>query len=265
MRDIMSNKKPLVLIPSNIIDYNGTPGHVVRDTYVEALLEVAGCTPLVLPVTEGQMDLDSMADLVDGILLTGSPSNVCPTHYGAERQFEEKFLDLTRDATTLPLIRRAVDKDIPLIAICRGFQELNVALGGSLHQKVQELPGKHDHREPADKPLKMAYESPAHAVRTEKGGLFEKIGLPAEFSVNSLHQQGVDRLGSGLHIEAFSDDGLVEAISIPGKRFILGVQWHPEGDYKFNDSSRAIFKAYGAALRHERLPAAQGSTLKCGT
>jgi len=245
----MSQKKPVVLIPSNIIYNNGMPCHFVRDTYVQALLEVAGCSPLIMPVTNGTFDFEKVADFVDGILLTGSPSNVCPSNYGAERVFDEKLLDLTRDATTLPLIRRAVEKDLPLIAICRGFQEMNVSLGGSLHQKVQEVPGKRDHREPQSDNLKIVYETPAHKVHTEKGGLFEKIGLPSEFEVNSLHQQGVDRLGNGLHVEAVSDDGLIEAFSVPGKRFILGVQWHPEGDFQLNGSSRKIFEAYGEALR----------------
>lgn len=260
----MSKNKPVVLIPSNILENNGLPGHFVRDTYVQALLDVAGCIPLLMPVTHGKFDIDSVADRIDGILLTGSPSNVCPNHYGAERIFDEKLLDLARDATTLPLIRRAIDADIPMIAICRGFQELNVAMGGSLHQKIQELPGKRDHREPQSANLKIVYETAAHKVKTEKGGLFEKIGLPTEFDVNSLHQQGVDRLGNGLFVEAVSDDGIIEAVSIPNKRFILGVQWHPEGDHYQNPTSQAIFKAYGDAVR-----GAQGNgalcSLKSGT
>lgn len=259
------NKKPVILVPSNVIDYNGTPGHVLRESYVHALLEISGCIPLVMPVTYGQFNLDSLIDVVDGILLTGSPSNVCPTHYGAERVFDEKFLDLARDATTLPLIRRAVELDLPLIAICRGFQELNVALGGSLHQKVQELPGKRDHREQPDVNLKINYETLAHKVHTHKGGLFEQMGLPEEFDVNSLHQQGADRLGNGLFVEAMSDDGVVEALSYAGKRFILGVQWHPEGDYSFNVTSRRIFEAYGEAVRASVAAHDNVCTLKSGT
>lgn len=254
----MNKNKPVVLIPSNILENNGLPGHFVRDTYVQALLDIAGCIPLLMPVTHGKFDLESVADRIDGILLTGSPSNVCPNHYGAERVFDEKLLDLARDATTLPLIRRVIDADMPMIAICRGFQELNVAMGGSLHQKIQELPGKRDHREPQSTNLKIVYETPAHKVKTEKGGLFEKIGLPAEFDVNSLHQQGVDRLGGGLFVEAVSDDGIIEAVSIPGKRFVLGVQWHPEGDHYQNPTSKAIFRAFGDAVR-----GAQGNGTLC--
>lgn len=261
----MSKSKPVVLIPSNIVQNNAMPCHLVRDTYVKALLEIADCTPLIMPVTDGVLDFERVADFADGILLTGSPSNVCPSNYGAERLFDEKHLDLTRDATTLPLIRLAAEKDIPLIAVCRGFQEMNVAMGGSLHQKVQELPGKRDHREPQSENLKIVYETLAHKVHSEKGGLFEKIGLPEEFEVNSLHQQGVDRLGNGLHVEAISEDGLIEAFSVPGARFILGVQWHPEGDYKLNATSRKIFEAYGAALRGAGDCSGKVCTLKSGT
>ena len=245
----MSKQKPVVLIPTNIIDRNGLPGHFVRDTYIQALLDAAGCIPLLLPVTTEKITPDDIANLADGILLTGAPSHVCPARYGAEQTFDDSDLDLTRDATTIPLIRRLIELDKPLIAICRGFQELNVAMGGTLHQRVHELPGKNDHREPKGIPLKTVYETLAHKMLAEKGGWFEKIGLPAEFMVNSLHQQGINKVGDGLFVEARTEDGIVEAISIPDKRFVLGTQWHPEGDFRLNDSSLQIFKAFGAALR----------------
>jgi len=245
----MSKQKPVVLIPSNIIDRNGLPGHFVRDTYVQALLDAAGCIPLVLPVTADKITLDEIAKIADGVLLTGAPSHVCPARYGAEQTFDDSDLDLTRDATTLPLIHHLIELDKPLIAICRGFQELNVAMGGTLHQRVHELPGKNDHREPKNVPLKTVYETPAHKMLAEKGGWFEKIGLPAEFMVNSLHQQGINKVGDGLFVEARTEDGIVEAISVPNKRFILGTQWHPEGDFRLNRSSVKIFEAFGAALR----------------
>src|SRR5690606_30216450 len=138
----MSKQKPVVLIPTNIIDRNGLPGHFVRDTYVQALMEVAGCMPLLLPVTGGKMDIDDITDIAYGMLLTGAPSHVAPARYGAEQVIEDKELDLLRDATTLPLIHKIIERDKPLIAICRGYQELNVAMGGSLHQRVHEQPGK---------------------------------------------------------------------------------------------------------------------------
>jgi len=245
-------KKPIILIPSNIIDYNGLPGHVIRDTYVAALTQISGAQPLVLPVTgrEAPRLLD-LVGVIDGILLTGSPSNVDPVHYNEKRIFEDKWLDQARDAVTLQLIRDAVALDIPLIAVCRGFQEMNVALGGSLHQRVQEVPGFMDHRDNKNLTDKENYENPAHRVTTQKGGLFEQWGVPEEFAVNSIHQQGVKRLGSGLHAEAIAEDGLIEAISVPEKRFILGTQWHPEGDWHTNPVSRQIFERFGESVRKE--------------
>ena len=138
--------------------------------------------------------------------------------------------------------------DKPVMAICRGFQELNVVMGGTLHQRIHELPGKNDHRGGKDRPLKDIYERQAHSMITQKGGLFERLGLPAEFTVNSLHQQGVDKLGNNLQVEALSDDGVIEAISVPGKRFVLGTQWHPEGDWYLNDTSKRILSAFRDAV-----------------
>lgn len=245
----MQKQKPIVIIPANVIDYNGIPGHIVRDTYIRALVEVADCIPLVVPAFGDLIRSEDLEGRIGGILLTGAKSNVHPSHYGATREFDENDLDTDRDATTLPLIRRAIEHDIPLLGICRGFQELNVARGGTLHQKVHELPAHLDHRDPAGVPLRTIYETQAHAMYTEKGGWFEKIGMPAEFQVNSLHQQGIDRLGDGLHVEARAPDGLIEAVSMPSRRFVLATQWHPEGDIRLSDASVRIFKAFGAQIR----------------
>lgn len=249
----MSKRNPIVLIPSNIIDRNGLPGHFVRDTYIQALLDTAGAIPLILPVTADQIDFNDLADMADGVLLTGAPSHVCPARYKADQSFDDSYLDLTRDATTFPLIHQLIEMDKPLLAICRGFQELNVALGGTLHQNVQDVPGKNDHREPKGVHLKTVYETQAHKMIPEAGGFFERIGLTAPFMVNSLHTQGVDQPGSGLFIEARSDDGVIEAFSLPDKNFIVGTQWHPEGDFRLNPSSVKIFEAFGAALRGESI------------
>jgi len=249
----MSKQKPVVLIPTNIIDRNGIPGHFVRDTYVQALLHAAGAIPLLLPATADQIAFEDLLDIADGVLLTGAPSHVCPVRYKAEQQFEDSYLDLTRDATTFPLIHKMIEMDKPLIAICRGFQELNVALDGTLFQYVHEQPGKNDHREPKDTPLRTVYETGAHKMLPNAGGFFEKIGLTAPFMVNSLHTQGVDRPGKGLFVEAVSEDGVIEALSLPDKKFIVGTQWHPEGDFRLNPSSVKIFEAFGAALRGEEI------------
>jgi putative glutamine amidotransferase len=245
----VTRRRPLVLIPGNIIEYSGLPAHAIRDTYVRAVVDVIRGVPLILPAIGADFDYAEIADQIDGILLTGSPSHVAPACYGAEQKFPDKELDVARDATTLPLIRQAIDRDVPVMAICRGFQELNVALGGTLHQKVHELPGKRDHRGAKDLPLKTVYETQAHKVIANKGGVFERLALPTEFTVNSLHQQGLDRLGDGLHVEAVSEDGVVEAVSVPGKKFILGTQWHPEGDWYLNKNSERILSAFGEVIR----------------
>jgi putative glutamine amidotransferase len=195
------------------------------------------------------MDLRDIAGMIDGVLLTGSPSHVAPACYGEKQRFEDKDLDPARDATTLPLIQQTIDMDKPMLAICRGFQELNVVLGGTLHQFVHELPGKLDHRVIPGSTIREAYHRQGHKVIVNKGGIFERMQVPAEFSVNTIHQQGIDKLGEGLHVEAVSEDGLIEAVSMPGKSFILGTQWHPEGDWDINDMSRKIFEAFGTALR----------------
>lgn len=243
------SKKPVVCIPGNIIQYSDLPVHMVRESYVRAVSDVAGCVPLIIPAIGKDFNFSDIADKIDGILLTGSSSNVAPSCYGARQCFEDKYLDLARDATTLPLIRQAIEMDMPVMAICRGHQELNVATGGTLHQQIQELPGKLDHREPKDMSLKTAFETLAHKVSVQKGGILERIGLPPEFSVNSIHQQGVDKLGNGLFVEAVAPDGVIEAVSVANKNFILGVQWHPEGDVALNPISVRILEAFGAEVR----------------
>jgi putative glutamine amidotransferase len=245
----MTKKQPIVLIPGNIIEYNGLPAHAIRDNYVRAVVDVIKGIPLMIPAIGKDFDFKSLAAQVDGILLTGSPSHVAPAIYGAKQVFDDKELDTARDATTLPLIKQAIEMDKPVMAICRGFQELNVAMGGTLHQRIHEIPGKKDHRGAKDKPLKTVYETQAHKVIARKGGVFEKLRLPQEFTVNSLHQQGVDQLGQGLYVEAVSEDGIIEAVSVPGKKFILGTQWHPEGDWYLNQTSKDILSAFGEIVR----------------
>jgi putative glutamine amidotransferase len=245
----MSDKRPIILIPANIIDYSGLPAHAIRDTYVRAVMEVVKGIPLILPAIGADFDFRDLAARIDGILLTGSPSHVAPSRYGAAQQFPDKELDTARDETALPILRQAIEMDMPVMAICRGFQELNVVMGGTLHQKIHELPGYKDHRGAKDRPLQAVYETQAHKVIANKGGVFEKLGLPAEFTVNSLHQQGIDRVGDGLHVEAVSEDGVIEAVSVPGRRFVLGTQWHPEGDWRLNKTSEKILSAFGDVVR----------------
>ncbi|MFT4192320.1 MAG: gamma-glutamyl-gamma-aminobutyrate hydrolase family protein [Comamonas sp.] len=248
-RDGAAARPPRVLIPVCNRTLGHHPFHVVGHKYVQAV-RLAGCLPVVVPNVDGE-ELADWLDFADGVFLSGSPSNVHPSHYGEGVHDASLPLDGLRDHSTLPLIRAAVARGLPLMAVCRGLQEVNVALGGTLHQAVQEQPGLDDHRSPSDEfPVEVQY-GLAHEVEVSAGGLLEKL-LPGQrrFEVNSLHGQGVARLAPGLRQEARAPDGLVEAFSIaqpPG--FGLCVQWHPEWQAAGNPVSTALFTAFGAACR----------------
>ena len=227
---------------------DGMAMHTVNDEYVTALRDGAGALPLLIPATDAPLDIRAILEAVDGLLFTGAPSNIAPGHYGQSARPGTE-LDEARDATTLPLLRAAIEKGKPLLAICRGFQELNVALGGSLHQHVHELPGRMDHREPQGASRDEEY-TPAHEVTIIPGGVLAALSGMTQAMVNSLHHQGVDRLAPMLTVEAVASDGQIEAVSMPGaKTFLLGVQWHPEWDVAADPLSRAIFAGFGASLR----------------
>lgn len=227
--------------------FDGMAVHQANDEYVEAVRDGVGAFPLLIPSTFNPLDPAEILAQVDGLLFTGAPSNVAPVHYGASARPGTEMDDI-RDATTLPLLRAAVQTGKPLLAICRGFQELNVALGGTLHQHVHEIPGRLDHREPADVSREMEY-APAHAIAIAPDGLLARLSGLTEGQVNSLHHQGIDRLAPGLRCEAQAPDGQIEAVSHPGaKAFLLGVQWHPEWAFAQDALSRAIFQGFGARL-----------------
>jgi len=227
--------------------FDGMAVHQANDEYVEAVRDGVGAFPLLIPSTFNPLDPAEILAQVDGLLFTGAPSNVAPVHYGAQARPGTEMDDI-RDATTLPLLRAAVQTGKPLLAICRGFQELNVALGGTLHQHVHEIPGRLDHREPADVSREMEY-APAHAIAIAPDGLLARLSGLTEGQVNSLHHQGIDRLAPGLSCEAQAPDGQIEAVSHPGaKAFLLGVQWHPEWAFAQDALSRAIFQGFGARL-----------------
>ena len=225
------------------------PNHIVGDKYVRAVAVGAEALPLVIPALGELIDHDTLLASVDGLLFTGSPSNVEPHHYSGPASMPGTHHDIFRDATTLPLIRKAIDAGIPVLGICRGFQEMNVAFGGSLHQKVHELPGYRDHREADDPRIEVQY-APAHPVAIQPGGAFEAMGLAGEIQVNSIHSQGIDRLGDGLRVEAIAPDGLIEAVSVEhSQAFAFGVQWHPEWQAAGNPVSQQLARAFGAACR----------------
>lgn len=245
----MSERIPLIAVPADTRLLGHHWFHAAGEKYLRAVAEAAGGLPLVVPALADALEIDALLDRIDGLLFPGSPSNVEPTLYGGPPSVEGTLHDPARDALSLPLIRAALDRGVPLFAICRGLQEMNVALGGTLHQRVQEIPGMHDHRENPELPVEAQY-GIAHEVTLVPGGLLESlIGRP-RIAVNSLHWQGVDRLAPGLRAEALADDGLVEAFTLPdAPGFNLAVQWHPEWMVRDNPDSVAMFEAFGAACR----------------
>ena len=240
--------QPLVMIPCDNRQIGSHLYHVLGRKYSDAVRVAADCLPLLTP-TGGAGDFLPYLVMVDGIMLTGSPANVHPSHFGQEVLDPDLPLDQERDSVTLPLVRLAVERGIPLLAICRGHQELNVALGGTLHQAIHDLPDKNDHREPPDVATEQQY-GPAHDVEVLAHSQLERIVGQSRIVVNSLHGQGIDVLGAGLVAEALAPDGVIEAVRIdahPG--FSLGVQWHPEWKVMDNPVSVRIFRAFGDACR----------------
>jgi putative glutamine amidotransferase len=253
-----SSLRPLVGI-SVCLKANGRGGwmHTAGDKYVQAVVHAIGGLPILIPAfgrefaADDSMTqaLDHLLDMLDGVLLTGSPSNVEPHHYAGSPSREGTAHDKARDATTLPLIRRAIDTGVPLIAICRGLQEVNVALGGTLHQLVHEVEGRRDHRAPKAPTADENY-APAHDVDIVESGLLHQLLGERRVQVNSLHAQGVDRLAPGARLEAVADDGQVEAFSVPGApAFALALQWHPEHRALENPISMKLFGAFATACR----------------
>ena len=222
------------------------PFHAVGEKYARAVLEAAEAVPVLIPSLAEERGLDELLTRFEGLLFTGIPSNVEPRHYEGPPSAPGTLHDPARDATTLPLIRKAVNAGIPVFGICRGFQEMNVAFGGSLHQRVHEVPGYLDHRDDDTLPLDVQY-GPAHEVSLEPGGLLRSLSPTERITVNSLHWQGIDRLGRDLAVEARAPDGIVEAFRVPSAKFAVAVQWHPEWKVKNNPFSVALFAAFGAA------------------
>ena len=243
------SRKPLIGILADRREYTGQPFHMVGEKYLAAVVRAVDAVPFVIPVLEEMPDLKALLGHVDGILLPGSYSNVEPHHYNGDPSDTGTLHDPHRDAVTLPLAKLVLEHGVPLFAICRGYQELNVAMGGTLHQKVHEVPGYHMHLENPDDPIDVRY-GPSHAVTLVQGGMLYRMMGADTMMVNSLHEQGVERLGEGLVVEAIADDGLVEAFRVedaPG--FNLAVQWHPEWRATENEFSTAMFKAFGDACR----------------
>jgi putative glutamine amidotransferase len=243
------NKRPVIGIPADRRMIGPHPFHAVGEKYIAAVVQAADCLPLLIPVLETPLDVAQILAHVDGIFFPGSPSNVEPAWYAGSPSVPGTLHDPHRDATTLSLIPRAIESGVPVFGVCRGFQEMNVAMGGTLHQRVHEVEGFDDHREDKEQPLDVQY-APAHDVVLEPGGMLAKLAGADRITVNSLHGQGVDRLGPDLAVEARAPDGLIEAFRVrSAANFALAVQWHPEWKVMSNPFSQALFAEFGRAAR----------------
>src|SRR5579864_741966 len=193
----MAAVRPLIGIPADRRMVGKHPFHMVGEKYARAVMVASGAAPLLIPALAEELRFEELLERLDGLLFTGSPSNVEPHRYQGEPSAPGTLHDPARDATTLPLIRKAVAGGVPVFGICRGFQEMNVAFGGTLHQKLHEVPGNLDHRDDESQPLDVQY-APAHEVLLEPGGQLQEISGRNRLKVNSLHSQGVERLGDEL-------------------------------------------------------------------
>lgn len=249
----MSTRKPLIGIPADRRLLGHHYFHCVGEKYINAVAEGAQAIPVLIPSLGSAYDLEELLVRFDGVMLTGSPSNVEPHRYRGPASDPGTLHDPERDATTLPLIPHVVAAGLPLLAICRGFQEVNVAFGGTLWQKIHEVDGHSNHREDKHAPLDEQY-GPAHEVELVEGGELRRIAGAGRLKVNSLHSQGVQTLGRDLEVEARAPDGVIEAFRVRNApSFALAVQWHPEWKFRDNAFSRALFAAFGRAAQERAL------------
>ena len=250
----------------------GEPGHqmpflLLGDKYARAVKVGARAQPVMFPLA-GPEAIDALLDCVDGVMLTGSPSNVHPSHFNESVADPALPLDPERDALSLALVAACVRRGVPLLGVCRGFQEINVAMGGTLHQRVHEVPGLMDHREDKTAPYDVQY-APSHTIIPVPGSALQTwAGGASEVQVNSLHGQGIGRLAPGLEAMAHAPDGLVEAFAVKGARnFAFAMQFHPEWRCWENPFYSAIFEAFGQACRARqagRLQMAAGASSPAG-
>lgn len=240
--------QPLVAMPTDVRTLDGYVWHAAPEQYITATLAVAGVLPVLIPSLGERIGFDHLLSVVDGVILTGSRSNVHPSLYGGEAGEANGPYDPDRDATTFPLIRHAIARGLPLLAICRGMQEFNVARGGTLATEIQDEPGNLDHRAPGDTSDERF--ALRQTVDVHPGSCLADVVRAESIRVNSLHRQAVGQLGQGLQVEAVAPDGIVEAVSLAGGRtFTVGVQWHPEYWAETDEASAKIFRAFGDAVR----------------
>ena len=242
-------RAPLIAVTSDVKSFENYVWHAAPQQYLDAAIRGSNVTPLIVPSFGDAIDIEGILAGVDGLLVTGSRSNVHPALYGAQPSEAHEPYDHARDSTSLPMIRMALAKGVPLLAICRGIQELNVALGGSLATEIQEQAGRMDHRAIVSDVQAERF-AIRHPVHVKEGSCLAGVLGAGPVAVNSVHRQAIDALAAGLQIEAVADDGTVEAVSVIGaKAFAVGVQWHPEYWFASDTPSNKIFKAFGEAAR----------------
>lgn len=242
-------KAPLIAVMTDRKELDGFTWHATIETYLKALTDVVGAIPVLVPALGERIAFDDLLDRVDGVLATGARSNVFPTLYGMEPHERAAPFDEGRDATAIPLISGAIEKGVPLLAICRGFQELNVALGGTLLSEVHEHDDRMDHRAPETENQDERF-AITHAVEVAEEGHLRRLFGDQQISVNSLHRQAVGELAEELIVEAHAPDGTIEAVSLPkAPGYVLGVQWHPEYWAGTDPVSTRIFEDFGAVVR----------------
>ena len=255
----MTTKKPVVGVIGSAHLVDGKfRAQRVGERNLRAVAETAGALPLIFAGSPEITDIGALLEVVDGILLTGARANVHPSRFGHQEHPSSEPYDEPRDALALPLVETCVVRGVPLFGICRGIQEINVAYGGSLHPEIRDLPGRMNHRAPRlpngeFHPDVAVVFADRHEVRLTPGGVFAKLLGAETIRVNSLHGQGILEPGSRIAVEGVAEDGTIEAIRVEGAPgFALGVQWHAEHDAGTNPINRALFEAFGAALREYR-------------
>ena len=245
----MSSRKPVIGVVSDMRILDPHDFYMVGGKYLRSVITALDAIPLIIPALGDEYPLADALSVVDGILLPGAYANVAPERYGKTLEDPDSILDKARDATSLPLIKMAVERDIPILGICRGFQEINVAYGGTLHQLVHLQPGLNDHREDKSLPLEGQY-ADAHVINLAEGGWLREAYGQDQAMVNSIHQQGVNRLADDLIVEATAEDGLVEAFRLnDDNRFLLAAQWHPEWQVMDNPFNLGIYQLFSKAVR----------------
>lgn len=232
--------------------------HLINDEYPthaggtmnsEAISGVSDCIPLLIPADPRYLSADELMETCDGFMLTGGRPNVHPAEYGEAETEAHGAFDRARDAIVLPLVRACVARGQPFLGVCRGFQEVNVAMGGTLHPEIRDLPGRMNHRMPPDGTMEEKF-ALRHTVRLNEGGVFHRVFGASEVMTNTLHGQGIKTPGDRIVIDGYAPDDTPEAIYVDGAPgFTLSVQWHPEWDAANDPVSRPLFQAFGDAVR----------------